>query len=166
MFRGPESLASHHNLQDFQTDHPALDDWLVRYALNANSSGSTRVHVITPNEDDRVVGFYALSAASVACDEVPARFKKGQGQYPVPIALITRLAVDNRFQGKGLGARLLRDALLRLLEAADIIGIRAIQAHAKDEKARQFYLHFRFKESPVDPLGVFLLLKDARQNLG
>jgi GNAT superfamily N-acetyltransferase len=79
--------------------------------------------------------------------------------------LLARLAVDLRWQGQGIGQALLRDALLRTLQAADIIGIRAFAVHAKDENARLFYEHFDFIPSPTDPLHLFVLLKDLRRLL-
>jgi GNAT superfamily N-acetyltransferase len=96
----------------------------------------------------------------VEYDATTERMKKRLARHPVPVVLIGRLAVDHAWQGKGLGAALLLDALRRVLSAADIVGIRAGLVHAKDEAARRFYEHFDFDASPVDPMHLFLLVKE------
>jgi GNAT superfamily N-acetyltransferase len=77
--------------------------------------------------------------------------------------LLARLAVDRTYQGVGLGQALLKDALHRTAQAADIAGIRALVVHAKDEQARQWYEQFNFDPSPTDPLHLFLLMKDVQR---
>jgi len=110
--------------------------------------------------DQIVIGYYSLAAASVSHDEAPERIKKGLPQYPIPVVLLARLAVDLKWQHKGVGPALLKDAMLRVLQAAEEIGIRAILVHAKDEKARDFYTKFDFIQSPTDRLHLFIALKD------
>jgi GNAT superfamily N-acetyltransferase len=107
-----------------------------------------------------VIGYYSLSTASVEHEQAPERAKKGLARHPVPVIPIARLAVDHTWQGKGLGAALLLDALRRVVSAADIVGIRAVLVHAKDEAAKRFYQHFDFDPSPVDPMHLFLLVKE------
>ena len=94
---------------------------------------------------ERVVGFYTLAAASVSREEVPSRVAKGMARHPVPVILLARLAVDRTEQGKGLGAGLLKDALLRAVQAADVIGCRAILVHAKDESRQAVLRTLRFR---------------------
>src|SRR5206468_11500656 len=113
----------------------------------------------------RVVSYYTLAAASVRREETPARVAKGLAAHPVPVILLARLAVDRSEKGAGLGTGLLKDALLRTVQAADIVGCRAIMVHAKDEGARAFYERFGFEPSPVDPLRLFLLMKDIKATL-
>jgi predicted N-acetyltransferase YhbS len=96
---------------------------------------------------------------------VPERVAKGVPNRPIPVVLLARLAVDRRFQGKGLGKGLLRDALVRALAAAEAVGVRAILVHAKDEEAARFYSQFGFTASPTDPLHLMLLIKDLRRTL-
>lgn len=165
MIRGPVPLTRKHEIEIFDSGSPSLDNWLRHHALQAHRSDSTKVFV-AHDKDERVVGFFALSAGSVEPDDAPERIRKGQGRYPIPIALITRLAVDQSHQGKGLGQALLKDALLRIVEASNTIGIRAIHAHAKDEAAKQFYARFGFEPSPIHSLWMFLLMKDIRKSLG
>jgi GNAT superfamily N-acetyltransferase len=93
----------------------------------------------------------------------PERLTKGLARHPVPILLLARLAVDDRWQGEGAGKALLKDAMLRTLQAADIAGIRAFAVHAKADEARPFYLKFDFIPSPSDPMHLFVLLKDVRR---
>src|SRR5438105_1194372 len=92
----------------------------------------------------------------------PARVAKGLARHPIPIILLARLAVDRGEQGKGLGAALLKDALLRAAQASDIIGCRAVLVHAKDQTAKAFYQRYGFEPSPVDDLHLYLLMKDLR----
>ena len=96
-------------------------------------------------------------------DDAPQRLTKGLARHPVPIVLLARLAVDRRWQNQGVGKALLKDAMLRTLQAADIAGVRALAVHAKDDEARRFYEHFDFVPSPSDPMHMFVLLKDMRK---
>jgi GNAT superfamily N-acetyltransferase len=98
-------------------------------------------------------------------EEAPERLTKGLARHQVPIMLLARLAIDHRWQGQSVGKALLKDAMLRTLQAADIAGIRAFAVHAKDEEARRFYLKFDFIPSPADPMHLFVLLKDVRRTV-
>jgi len=108
--------------------------------------------------------YYTLAAGSVRRDDTPPRVVKGLGNYPVPIILLARRAVDRGEQGKGLGAALLKDAILRAAQAADIVGCRALLVHAKDQAAQAFYRRFGFESSPVNELHLYLLMKDILAN--
>jgi len=90
---------------------------------------------------------------------------EGAGRYPVPLMILARLAVTQDEQGHGFGAALLKDALRRTVQAADIAGIRALFVHAKDDDARTFYERFDFRPSPTDAYHLFLLMKDIRRFL-
>lgn len=111
------------------------------------------------------MGYYTLVVGQVEYADAPERLKKGLARNPVPIMLLARLAIAIAWQGKGLGAGLLKDAMLRTLQAADIAGIRAFAVHAKDDQARAFYEHFGFSQLPSDPYHLFRLLKDIRAAL-
>ncbi len=162
-YRRPEPLARHHRFDDFRCGEPALDDWLQRYARAAQASDSARVFVVMPEDGETVVGYYAIAAAQFAPEEATERALKGQPRArPVPAILLARLAVDERHQGAGLGRSLLRDVLLRCVEAADVIGARVLLVHAKHDAAKAWYLRFGFEESPTDPLHLLMLLKDVR----
>lgn len=159
----PEPLGKHHRLDEFDCGELALDEWLKRHARGAHASGSARVFVVTLEDGETVVGYYALAAAQVAPEEATARTLKGQPRArPVPAILLARLAVDGSHQGAGLGRSLLQDVLLRCVEAAEAIGARVLLVHAKHEAARAWYTQYGFEESPTDPLHLMMLLKDVR----
>lgn len=108
----------------------------------------------------KVAGFYSLAVGSVEPSAAASRVIKGLARHPVPVMILARLAIDRTHQSAGLGRALLKDALLRTLQAADIAGIRAILVHAKDDAARNWYLNWGFEPSPTDPYHLFLLIKD------
>jgi GNAT superfamily N-acetyltransferase len=116
--------------------------------------------------DAEIVGFYTLVVGEVAYEDAPERLIKGLARHPVPLMLLARLAVGVRWQGRGVGAGLLKDAMRRTVQVAEIVGIRALAAHAKDDAARAFYEHFGFVSSPSDPLHVFLPTKELRRVMG
>lgn len=121
-----------------------LDDWLRARALKAEGR-SARTYVVTI--DDVVVGYYCFAAGGVRLEEAPARLRRNMPQM-VPVILIGRLAVDKRYQGLGVGKGLLKDALLRAVQAAEIVGARALLVHAIDQEAAAFYAKFGFLEYP------------------
>lgn len=114
-----------------------------------------------------VVGYYALAAGSASHDEAPPRLTKGIGRYPIPLVILTRLGVDTTAQGQGLGAELVRDALLQAASIADRVGVRALLIHAETPTAAGFYRRISagFQDSPTDPLHLYLLIKDLRQTI-
>lgn len=161
-FRDPEPLDANHDTHDFDCGVESLNRWLEKHAAQAAAIGSARPFVIHDDEQDRVVGFHALTAASVTHDEATPRAAKGMPRHPIPAALLARLAVDTTVQGSGVGAWLLRDAMLRTLNAADSVGIRVLLVHAIDDKARAFYERHGFEPSPTDALNLQMLVKDIR----
>ena len=112
---------------------------------------------------DAVIGYHTLAVGHVNQEDAPERLTKGLARHPVPVMLLARLAVDRRWHGQGAGKALLKDAIERTLQAADIAGIRAFAVHAKDEEARSFYEKFDFISSPTGPMHLFVLLKDVRR---
>lgn len=156
-----EKLASRHSVEGFECGKPPLDQFLKRFALSNQTSGSTQTYVVCRG-DDRVVGYYSLSVGAVDHENAPDRVRKGLATHPIPVMLIARLAIDRTEQGRGLGLALLKNALLRTVQAADIAGIRALLVHAKDDEARQWYLNLDFEASPTDPYHLLLLMKDVR----
>jgi GNAT superfamily N-acetyltransferase len=156
-----EKLRADHVLTDFECGQPELNRFLARFALVNQVSGAAQTYVALSG--DKAVGYYSLAVGEVAYVEADERLKKGLAKHPVPIMLLARLAVSVQSQGRGLGAGLLKDAMLRTLQAADIAGIRALVVHAKDENARRFYEHFGFLPSPADPLHLYILIKDIRR---
>jgi len=159
----PVLLTSAHEVSGFDCGSDALNIYLKRFALTNNQNGSARTYVALRGQC--VAGFYTLAAGSVSKSESPPRVAKGLAHHPVPVILLARLARHNEERGIGLGTALLKDALLRIVQAADIIGARAVLAHAKDEKAREFYILNGFVPSPTDPFHILLLLKDIKKTL-
>ena len=160
-----ELLSKSHNFSDFDCGtHVSLNLWLKKYALQNQANESARTYVV--HRASQVVGYYSISAGSVAKASATARVAQGLANHPVPIALLGRLAVHRSEQGQGLGKALLKDALVRIERAADILGIRAVLVHAIDAEARAFYQRFDFEPCPDDELHLMLLMKDLRRNLG
>ncbi|MBP7544449.1 MAG: GNAT family N-acetyltransferase [Acidovorax sp.] len=151
-------------VESFDCGQVALNQFLQRHALNNQRANSAQTYVCCDGE--AVVGFYSLTVGSVDHPSAPERVAKGLARHPVPVMILARLAVDQSFQGNGLGRALLKDALRRTLLAADIAGIRAVLVHAKDDEAREWYRKFDFKEGMTDPFHLFLVLKDLKQLLG
>jgi GNAT superfamily N-acetyltransferase len=156
-----EKLAREHVLGAFDCGQPDLNAWLIKYALQNQSASSAQTYIGLVNET--VVGYYSLTVGQVEYADAPERLRKGLARHPVPIMLLARLAVHKEWQGKGLGRALLRDAILRTLQASEIAGIRALVVHAKDDAAKRYYEQFDFVSSPTDPLHLFVLLKDLRK---
>lgn len=144
----------------FDCGQAALNQFLQRYALLNQKANSTQTFVCC--KGGKVAGFYSLAVGSVEPAAAPLRITKGLARHPVPVMILARLAVDSSHQGAGVGAALLKDALLRTLQAADIAGIRTLLVHAKDDAARLWYEGWGFEPSPTDPYHLFLLLKDIK----
>jgi GNAT superfamily N-acetyltransferase len=149
-----------HAVDGFDCGREPLNRFLIRFALQNQQAGASQTYLAL--SDGQVVGYYTLVVGQVEFDNAPQRLSKGLARYPVPIMLLARMAIAVSWQGKGLGAGLLKDAMLHTLQAAEIAGIRAFAVHAKDGQAKAFYEHFDFVPSPTDPYHLFRLLKDIR----
>jgi ribosomal protein S18 acetylase RimI-like enzyme len=158
----PQKLTPAHDLSQFQCGEPELDDWLRRRALHNEENGASRTYVVCAGR--QVVGYYALAAGAVAHGDAPGRVKRNMPN-PVPVMVIGRLAIDRRFQGRGIGAALVRDAVLRTVQAADLAGIRAILVHAINESAKRFYEKLGFMGSPTNPMTLMIPIRAAVQTL-
>lgn len=159
VFGAVEKLSAAHDVAHFDCGKEALNRFLRRFALINQLSNSAQTYVAC-REANVVAGYYSLAVSAVEHARAPARVSKGLARQPIPVMLLARLAVDKSLQGVGLGRALLKDALLRTAQAADIAGIRALLVHAKDDEARAWSERFDFEPSPTDPLHSFLLLKD------
>jgi len=130
----------------------ALDDYIRRYALQDVRRDLARVFIASPADDlNCLAGFFTLSAGSVNCSDLPEQLARKLPCYPIPVALIGRLAVDQAFQGKGLGSILLADACQKVRQARDTLAVVGIIVDAKDDSAAAFYRHFGFVELPGKP---------------
>ncbi len=156
-------LERHHAVDQFDCGEPRLNQFLIRYALTNQAANGSQTFVC--EAAGGIAGFVTLATGSVEFEVAPDRMRKGLARYPVPVIVLARLAVDVRFQGQGIGASLLKDALLRVLNTANDVGVRAVVVHAKTEEARRFYLRNGFSEGFADPMDLFLLTKEMRAQL-
>jgi GNAT superfamily N-acetyltransferase len=159
-----EKLDRTHLVEPFTCGQPELDRFLVRHALGAQQSNSSQTYVAAAGKE--VIGFYTIVAGEVHHANAPERVVKGMPRHPIPLLVLARLAVHSSAQGRGIGAGLLLDALGRTLQVADVVGIRALAVHAKDDQAAAFYRHFGFAPSPTDPRHLFMIIKDIRLAAG
>ncbi len=142
-----------HRLDAFACTEPALENWLKQRALRNQIDGASRTFVACAGVD--VVGYYALAAGSVLHAQTPGSIRRNMPE-PIPVAILGRLAVHRDWSGRGLGADLLKDAVLRATRLASEMGIRALVCHAISAEAKRFYLHHAFVESPIEPMTVML----------
>ena len=156
------SWSQAHRLEGFDCGKPALNEWLLRHARQAQGSGSAKTFVVA-EEGGRVAGYFSLSVGQVDTLDAPERLRKGMGQYPLPVVILARLAVSVADRGRGVGSGLLQDAIRRTMLIAEQAGIRAMPAHPIDEEAARFYTRFGFIASPLQEQQLPLLLKDARR---
>ena len=158
-----EKLRREHALDSFDCGKADLNRFLKRQAWNSQRVRSAQTYVLV--RDVTVLGYYSLAAGSISHDEANERTRKGLARHPIPVILLARLAIDKTLQGRGYGQALLKDALLRLAEAADTIGARALLVHATDDAAKKFYEHFNFEPSSSDPYHLLLIMKYLKRIL-
>lgn len=155
----PEPIQPHHDVASFSCGHPSLDEWLKRRSLTNQKAGASRTYVVTT--DNRVVAYYALASGALACIVATGKLRRNMPD-PIPMAILGRLAIDVQFQAQGLGRALFRDAALRVLSAADAIGIRGLMVHAISEDAAAFYRALGLAPSPSEPAKLMVTLDELR----
>ncbi|MGM1018897.1 MAG: GNAT family N-acetyltransferase [Actinomycetota bacterium] len=163
-FLTPRPLAVGDKLSEFRSGEESLDSWLRGRARNNEKAGASRTMVSVTRDEGRVAGYYCLSSSSLLREEGPPELAAGMPNA-IPVVLLGRLAIDEEFQGVGLGFSLLQHATGRALEAADTIGIRAVLVHALSDAAVSFYEKFGFTRFPNQSHTLYLLTKDARATL-
>jgi GNAT superfamily N-acetyltransferase len=154
----PAPISDEHDLASFDCGVPSLNDWLRKRAVKNQRAGASRSYVVC--EDSAVIGYYCLAAGAIGHDEAPAPLRRNMPE-PIPVLVLGRLAIDHRYQNQGLGRALLRDAVLRVFQVADIAGVAALLVHALSEEGRRFYLSRGFVESPLRPMTLCLILGTA-----
>ncbi len=159
-FISPCPITDSHHTDSFCSGVATLDNWLRRRARNNETADASRTYVLC--DDEVVIGYYALAAGSVAANMVPKKLRRNMPD-PIPVIILGRLAVDLNYQGMRLGSALLRDAVLRVLQAADIAGVKAMLVHAISQEAREFYEKRGFIPSPLDPMTLMLPLDTIRK---
>ena len=155
----PAPLSADHVLDGFECGEPSLDDWLRRRALKNQASDASRCFVIC--DGSAVIGYYSLSAGWINHEAAPKAMRRNMPD-PLPVLLLGRLAIDQRYHNQGLGRALLRDAMLRAVTIASNAGVSAIMVHALSEQAKQFYLSRGFVESPLQPMTLMMTLATVR----
>lgn len=153
----PELLLPQHAVVDFRSSEPTLDEWLKRKAFKNQTIGASRIFVVCESGGNQVVGFYALATGSVQRQSVSGALRRNMPD-PLPVLVLGRLAVDERYHRRGIGARLLKDAVLRSQLVAEQVGTKALLVHALSEEAKAFYLHWGFTPSEIQPSTLLLPL--------
>jgi GNAT superfamily N-acetyltransferase len=158
----PEPLSGKHQVDNFHSGEPALDDWLRRCARANQASGASRTYVAC--DRTAVIAYYALASGAIAQAAVPGRFRRNMPD-PIPVVVLARLAVDRSYQGRGIGRALFRDAASRVSHAADVIGIRGILVHAISDEARRFYIALGLDPCRAEAMTLVVTLQDLRASL-
>jgi predicted N-acetyltransferase YhbS len=151
----PEPISAEHQIAEFESGEPALDEWLKKRALKSSSGGGSRCFVVCSGKT--VIGYYSLSAGAIAHEAAPKNMRRNMPD-PLPALLLGRLAVDHKYHNQGLGSALLRDAMLRSATVARDAGVFAIFIHALHDQARQFYLSRGFVQSPLQPMTLMMTM--------
>ena len=159
----PEPLADTHEVAEFSSGVPSLEDWLKRRACGNQASGATRTFVVA--EGRCAIAYFAVASGAISLGGALGRFRRNRPDS-IPVALLARLAIDRAWQGCGLGRALFRDCAVRIFHAADSIGIRGIVVHAISEQAKVFYLALGFEPSPLDPMTLMVTLSDVQAIFG
>jgi GNAT superfamily N-acetyltransferase len=156
--KAPEPLNTWHNLADFCCSDPGLNEWLKKKAMKNHSTGISRVYVICAGNTSQVIGYYCLSTGSIQRNTAPGSYRRNAPDS-LPVIILGRLAVDQAYSGKGLGAALLKDAIYRTENIALQVGVRALVVNALDEQVRNFYTRFAFDSSHTHPLTLLYPIK-------
>ncbi|PQJ94742.1 GNAT family N-acetyltransferase [Chromatium okenii] len=156
----PTRLTIHHDLIQFDSGEPSLDQWLQQRAVRNEGRGASRTYVI--DVEHRVIGYYCLATASIASDLAPGHLRRNMPD-PIPAMVLGRLAVDRHWHGQGLGKALLRDAILRTVQVSEFVGVKALLVHALSEAATLFYLAQGFHPFPHSSNTLFLPLSEVKQ---
>lgn len=157
-----EPISKQHHRHAFHCGTPSLDTYLQRYARQNDERNIAKTFVAT-NDQHNIIGYYSLCTASIEFDALPEDIRKRLPAYPVPAALIAKLVVDESVRGQGLGAKLLINALQRIVTASNEVAIKAVLVDALDDHARDFYLHFGFILLPGQDYKLFLPIETVAQ---
>lgn len=158
----PEPIAAHHETAAFACGVETLDYWLKQRAMKNQLTGASRTFVV--GNDNRVLAYYALASSAVAAQVATGRLRRNMPD-PIPVVVLGRLAIDQSIQGRGMGRALVRDACLRVMAAAEAIGIRGMVVHALSARAQAFYERVGFDPSPLDPMILMATVADLREGV-
>lgn len=154
-----EQLGTQHDRDAFDCEENSLNEFLKKYARQNDEKGLGRTFVAVKPGDPAIISYYTIASGAVSFDTVPEKLPR----YPIPVAHLGRLAVDKQAKGQGVGAFLLIDALRRIAQVADQMGIYAVEVYALNESARQFYLKYGFTPLKDDPLHLYISMKKIRK---
>lgn len=157
-----EPISKYHTRSEFSCGKPQLDEYLHRFARQNDEKNISKTFVAVDDEG-KVFGYYSLCSATIEFEEVPENIKKNLPQYPIPAALIARLAVDRALHGQGLGAKLIINALQRIASVSEELAVKVVLVDAMDDEAREFYKHFSFIELPNQAVKLFLPIETVLQ---
>ncbi len=160
--QAPQKLAVHHDVESFCSGVNSLDSWLKKRALANEKNNVSRTYVVC--ESHQVVGYYTLAAGSVQRELAPKKMQRNMPD-PIPVMVLGRLAVDQACTRKGIGRGMLRNAIIKTLEATDILGMKAILVHVLSADAKRFYEDFGFTPSAIEPQTLMLTIKEIRASL-
>jgi GNAT superfamily N-acetyltransferase len=160
----PEPLTADHDVSQFSCGQPTLNHWLKTRALSNQEKGFTAVVVV--HEAGRVVGYYGLAPTAVVANVLSRKVRTGQPPDPVPCLLLGQLATDTEWAGRGIGTGLLKHALQRCVQAAALVGGRALIVNAVDAEAAAFWQRRGFVPSRDEPLVLFRSIGDIAASLG
>ncbi len=158
-FSAPVPLSTQHLTEEFSCGNESLDAWLKRRALKNQLQGASRTYAVC--QGDQVLAYYAIASGAVTCNEATGRLRRNMPD-PIPVVVLGRLGVDISLHGQGFGRALVRDAAMRVLQAADVIGIRGMTVQALSDEAKDFYEHIGFEPSPIDPKLLMITLADLK----
>lgn len=159
MINDPILLTDDHNVDNFNSGVDTLDNWLTDRALKNQKENASRTYVVSENKN--VIAYYSLATGSIMSEEAISKFKRNMPN-PIPVIILARLAVDKNYQGKGFGRYLVKDASIRVAQAADLVGVRGLIVHAISEDAKEFYKSVGFNDSPLNPMTLMITLKDLK----
>lgn len=156
-------LTADHDLSGFDSGHPQLDSWLCDHALASQRADLARTYLMLG--DGAIVAYVSLTTGSIRPEAAPRRYARGMPRHPIPTILIARLAVAQQHQGRGLGSRLLAEALRRAVQASDAVAARLVVVDAIDDRAAAFYRRWGFIDVPDNPHRLFRKISDIRRSL-
>ncbi|WP_445496846.1 GNAT family N-acetyltransferase [Photorhabdus sp. SF281] len=159
MINDPTLLTDDHSVDNFNSGVDTLDNWLIDRALKNQKENASRTYVVSENKN--VIAYYSLATGSIMSEEAISKFKRNMPN-PIPVIILARLAVDKNYQGKGFGRYLIKDASIRVAQAADLVGVRGLIVHAISEDAKEFYKSVGFNDSPLNPMTLMITLKDLK----
>ena len=163
-FLRPRPITSEDDCSRFSCGETSLDTWIQLRAIKNEKAGASRTFITIERISGDIAGYYCLSASSLARADASSALRMNMPE-PIPVILIGRLALDQRYASLGLGASLLKDALSKGIEASRAVGARAFIVHALNDSAEAFYRRFGFGLVPESARVMYILVQDAEATI-